>query len=115
MCSFFLFFFAPSGAAGGSDYDFEGKSDNEIMRFCQSFMNEIYIYLGPDRDLPSEEMGVGTREMGYLFGQYRRLAGHFQIMSVSSSILPKFSEQNLFTTHKVKKVQHYIKCHALKN
>ncbi|KAI4355538.1 hypothetical protein L6164_004299 [Bauhinia variegata] len=66
------------GAAGGSDFDPRGKSDNEIMRFCQSFMNEIYRYLGPDRDLPSEEMGVGTREMGYLFGQYRRLAGHFQ-------------------------------------
>ncbi|KAK4590966.1 hypothetical protein RGQ29_021244 [Quercus rubra] len=67
------------GAAGGSDFDPKGKSDNEIMRFCQSFMNEIYRYLGPDKDLPSEEMGVGTREMGYLFGQYRRLAGHFQV------------------------------------
>ncbi|EXB34856.1 NADP-specific glutamate dehydrogenase [Morus notabilis] len=66
------------GAAGGSDFDPKGKSDNEIMRFCQSFMNEIYRYLGPDKDLPSEEMGVGTREMGYLFGQYRRLAGHYQ-------------------------------------
>ncbi|XP_024035877.1 uncharacterized protein LOC102621047 isoform X2 [Citrus sinensis] len=67
------------GAAGGSDFDPKGKSDNEIMRFCQSFMNEIHRYLGPDKDLPSEEMGVGTREMGYLFGQYRRLAGHFQV------------------------------------
>ncbi|XP_061352708.1 uncharacterized protein LOC133297559 isoform X1 [Gastrolobium bilobum] len=66
------------GAAGGSDFDPKGKSDNEIMRFCQSFMSELYRYLGPDKDLPSEEMGVGTREMGYLFGQYRRLAGHFQ-------------------------------------
>ncbi|XP_052724546.1 uncharacterized protein LOC108320593 isoform X3 [Vigna angularis] len=66
------------GAAGGSDFDPKGKSDNEIMRFCQSFMSEMYRYLGPDKDLPSEEMGVGTREMGYLFGQYRRLAGHFQ-------------------------------------
>lgn len=66
------------GAAGGSDFDPKGKTDNEIMRFCQSFMNEIYRYLGPDKDLPSEEMGVGTREMGYLLGQYRRLAGHFQ-------------------------------------
>ncbi|CAN1286457.1 NADP-specific glutamate dehydrogenase [Linum perenne] len=66
------------GAAGGSDFDPKGKSDNEVMRFCQSFMNEIYRYLGPEKDLPSEEMGVGTREMGYLFGQYRRLAGHFQ-------------------------------------
>ncbi|KAM0956573.1 hypothetical protein ACFX2A_025329 [Malus domestica] len=66
------------GAAGGSDFDPKGKSDNEVMRFCQSFMNEIYRYLGVDKDLPSEEMGVGTREMGYLFGQYRRLTGHFQ-------------------------------------
>ncbi|KAI5422710.1 uncharacterized protein LOC127076427 isoform X2 [Lathyrus oleraceus] len=66
------------GAAGGSDFDPKGKSENEIMRFCQSFMCEMYHYLGPDKDLPSEEMGVGTREMGYLFGQYRRLVGHFQ-------------------------------------
>ncbi|OMO66354.1 Glutamate/phenylalanine/leucine/valine dehydrogenase [Corchorus olitorius] len=66
------------GAAGGSDFDPKGKSDNEIMRFCQSFMNEIFRYFGPDKDLPSEEMGVGIREMGFLFGQYRRLAGHFQ-------------------------------------
>ncbi|GFY97142.1 amino acid dehydrogenase family protein [Actinidia rufa] len=66
------------GAAGGSDFDTKGKSDNEIMRFCQSFMNELYRYLGPDKDLPSEEMGVGAREMGYMFGQYRRLASHVQ-------------------------------------
>nr|KYP58359.1 NADP-specific glutamate dehydrogenase [Cajanus cajan] len=66
------------GAAGGSDFDPKGKSDNEIMRFCQSFMSEMYRYMSPDKDLPSEEMGVGTREMGYLFGQYRRLAGYFQ-------------------------------------
>lgn len=66
------------GAAGGSDFDPKGKSDNEIMRFCQSFMNEIYRYFGTDKDLPSEEMGVGIREMGFLFGQYRRLAGNFQ-------------------------------------
>ncbi|CAI9114274.1 OLC1v1014955C1 [Oldenlandia corymbosa var. corymbosa] len=50
----------------------------QIMRFCHSFMNELYRYLGPDKDLPSEEMGVGTREMGYLYGQYRRLTGHSQ-------------------------------------
>ncbi|CAA7044480.1 unnamed protein product [Microthlaspi erraticum] len=66
------------GASGGSDFDPKGRSDNEIMRFCQSFMNEMYRYMGPDKDLPSEEVGVGTREMGYLFGQYRRLAGQFQ-------------------------------------
>ncbi|CAH8357632.1 unnamed protein product [Eruca vesicaria subsp. sativa] len=66
------------GASGGSDFDPKGRSDNEIMRFCQSFMNEMYRYMGPDKDLPSEEVGVGTREMGYLFGQYRRLVGQFQ-------------------------------------
>ncbi|KAL8498218.1 hypothetical protein ACS0TY_021521 [Phlomoides rotata] len=68
------------GSSGGSDFDLKGKSDNEIMKFCQSFMNELYRYLGPDKDLPSEEMGVGTREMGYLYGQYRRLTGHSQII-----------------------------------
>ncbi|BBG98878.1 Amino acid dehydrogenase family protein, partial [Prunus dulcis] len=73
------------GAAGGSDFDPKGKSDNEVMRFCQSFMNEMYRYLGIDKDLPSEEMGVGTREMGYLFGQYRRLAGHFQVPETPGS------------------------------
>ncbi|CAN8288266.1 unnamed protein product [Cochlearia groenlandica] len=66
------------GASGGSDFDPKGRSDNEIMRFCQSFMCEMYRYMGPNQDLPSEEVGVGTREMGYLFGQYRRLAGQFQ-------------------------------------
>ncbi|KAL3831040.1 hypothetical protein ACJIZ3_019842 [Penstemon smallii] len=67
------------GSSGGSDFDPKGKIDNEILRFCQSFMNGFFRHLGPDKDLPSEEMGVGTREMGYLFGQYRVLAGHFQV------------------------------------
>ncbi|KAK1665095.1 hypothetical protein QYE76_053254 [Lolium multiflorum] len=66
------------GAAGGSDFDPKGKSESEVMRFCQSFMDELYRYLGPDQDLPAEDVGVGPREMGYLFGQYRRLSGHFQ-------------------------------------
>ncbi|KAK6803986.1 hypothetical protein RDI58_001770 [Solanum bulbocastanum] len=67
------------GSSGGSDFDPKSKSDGEVMRFCQSFMNELYRYLGPEKDLPSEEMGVGTREMGFLHGQYRRLAGHSQM------------------------------------
>ncbi|XP_076884974.1 uncharacterized protein LOC143534355 [Bidens hawaiensis] len=67
------------GASGGSDFDPKGKSDNEIMHFCQSYMDELYRYISPDKDLPSEEMGVGTREMGFLYGQYRRLAGHSQV------------------------------------
>uniref|UniRef100_A0A1D1Z0S3 glutamate dehydrogenase (NADP(+)) n=1 Tax=Anthurium amnicola TaxID=1678845 RepID=A0A1D1Z0S3_9ARAE len=66
------------GAGGGSDFDPKGKSENEIMRFCQSFMSELYRHLGPNQDLPAEDMGVGPREMGYLFGQYRRIVGHFQ-------------------------------------
>uniref|UniRef100_A0A0D3EQ53 glutamate dehydrogenase (NADP(+)) n=1 Tax=Oryza barthii TaxID=65489 RepID=A0A0D3EQ53_9ORYZ len=66
------------GAAGGSDFDPKGKSESEIMRFCQSFMDELYRYFGPDQDFPAEDVGVGPREMGYLFGQYRRLSGHFQ-------------------------------------
>ncbi|KAM7254464.1 hypothetical protein ACFE04_003844 [Oxalis oulophora] len=70
--------FKLGGAAGGSDFDPKGKSDNEIMRFCHSFIKELFPYLGPNKDLPSEEMGVGTREMGYLFGQYKHLAGILQ-------------------------------------
>ncbi|KAF3324591.1 NADP-specific glutamate dehydrogenase-like isoform X2 [Carex littledalei] len=66
------------GAGGGSDFDPKGKSESEIMRFCQSFMDELYRYLGSDQDLPAEDVGVGPREMGYLFGQYKRLSGHFQ-------------------------------------
>jgi len=81
------------GAAGGSDFDPKGKSDNEIMRFCQSFMDELYRYLGPDQDFPAEDIGVGPREMGYLFGQYRRLSGHFQ--DLKSSGLVQVFEQKL--------------------
>ncbi len=61
------------GAKGGSDFDPKGKSDNEIMRFCQSFMTELYRYIGPDIDVPAGDMGVGAREIGYLYGQYRRI------------------------------------------
>ena len=63
------------GGKGGSDFDPAGKSDAEIMRFCQSFMTALYRYIGPDVDVPAGDMGVGTREIGYLFGQYRRLKG----------------------------------------
>ena len=57
------------GAKGGSDFDPKGKSDNEIMRFCQSFMNELYRHIGQDIDVPAGDIGVGAREIGYLFGQ----------------------------------------------
>ena len=66
------------GAKGGSDFDPKGKSDREIMRFCQSFMTELFKYIGPDTDVPAGDIGVGGREVGYLFGQYRRLRGAYE-------------------------------------
>jgi len=63
------------GGKGGADFDPVGKSDAEIMRFCQSYMTALYRYIGPDVDVPAGDMGVGGREIGYLFGQYRRLKG----------------------------------------
>jgi glutamate dehydrogenase (NADP+) len=61
------------GGKGGSDFDPKGKSDNEVMKFCQSFMNELYRYLGPETDVPAGDIGVGAREVGYFFGQYKKL------------------------------------------
>lgn len=63
------------GGKGGSDFDPKGKSDGEVMRFAQSFMTELYKYIGPDTDVPAGDMGVGAREIGYLFGQYKRIRG----------------------------------------
>ncbi|MCI9169757.1 MAG: NADP-specific glutamate dehydrogenase [Lawsonibacter sp.] len=63
------------GASGGADFDPRGKSDREIMRFCQSFMNALYRYIGADTDIPAGDIGVGAREIGYLYGQYKRLLG----------------------------------------
>jgi glutamate dehydrogenase/leucine dehydrogenase len=65
------------GGKGGSDFDPKGKSDSEVMRFCQSFMTELHRHIGPDVDVPAGDIGVGGREVGYLFGQYRRLANEF--------------------------------------
>ncbi|HEX7616195.1 MAG TPA: NADP-specific glutamate dehydrogenase [Thermoanaerobaculia bacterium] len=65
------------GGKGGSDFDPKGKSDNEVMRFCQSFMTELYRHIGPDTDVPAGDIGVGGREIGYLFGQYRKLRNEF--------------------------------------
>ena len=65
------------GGKGGSDFDPKGKSDNEIMRFCQSFMTELYRHIGPDTDVPAGDIGVGAREIGYLYGQYKRLTGDY--------------------------------------
>ena len=66
------------GAKGGSDFDPRGKSDSEILRFCQAFMTELYRHIGPDTDVPAGDLGVGAREIGYLYGQYRRIRGSFE-------------------------------------
>src|SRR2546427_8841588 len=65
------------GGKGGSDFDPKGKSDNEVMRFCQSFMTELARHIGPDTDVPAGDIGVGGREIGFLFGQYKRLRNEF--------------------------------------
>lgn len=66
------------GAKGGSDFDPKGKSDNEVMRFCQSFMTELVKHIGPDTDVPAGDIGTGGREIGYMFGQYKRLTNSWQ-------------------------------------
>jgi len=66
------------GGKGGSDFDPRGKSDAEIMRFCQAYMTELYRHIGPDVDVPAGDLGVGAKEVGYLYGQYRRIKGQFQ-------------------------------------
>ncbi len=69
----------PMGAGkGGSDFDLRGKSDGEVMRFCQSFMNELYRHIGPNTDVPAGDIGVGAREIGFLFGQYKKLVNRFE-------------------------------------
>ena len=65
------------GGKGGSDFDPKGRTDLEVMRFCQSFMTELFKYIGPDTDVPAGDIGVGSREIGYLFGQYKRLRNEF--------------------------------------
>ncbi|MCK7517393.1 MAG: hypothetical protein MZV64_06560 [Ignavibacteriales bacterium] len=65
------------GGKGGSDFDPKGKSDNEVMRFCQSFMTELFRHIGADTDVPAGDIGVGGREIGFMFGQYKRLRNEF--------------------------------------
>jgi glutamate dehydrogenase/leucine dehydrogenase len=65
------------GAKGGSDFDPKGKTDEEVMRFCQAFMGELFRHIGPDTDVPAGDIGVGGREIGYLFGQYKKLSNEF--------------------------------------
>ena len=66
------------GGKGGSDFDPKGKSDREIMAFCQSFMTELYKYIGADTDVPAGDIGTGAREIGYMYGQYKRLTGLYE-------------------------------------
>ena len=66
------------GGKGGSDFDPKGKSDNEVMRFCQSFMTELFKYVGKDEDVPAGDIGVGAREIGFLYGQYKRITGLYE-------------------------------------
>ena len=65
------------GGKGGSDFDPKGKSDNEVMKFTQSFMTELQRHIGPDTDVPAGDIGVGGREIGFMFGQYKRLRNEF--------------------------------------
>ena len=65
------------GGKGGSDFNPKGKSDNEVMRFCQSFMSELFRHIGPDTDVPAGDIGVGGREIGFLFGMYKKLRNEF--------------------------------------
>ena len=66
------------GGKGGSDFNPKGKSAHEVMRFCQSFMTELHRHVGPDTDVPAGDIGVGAREVGYMFGQYKRLVNRFE-------------------------------------
>ncbi|UUM32804.1 NADP-specific glutamate dehydrogenase [Vibrio japonicus] len=75
------------GGKGGSNFDPKGKSDGEIMRFCQSFMNELYRHIGPVTDVPAGDIGVGAREIGYMFGQYKRLTGRYEGVFTGKSLL----------------------------
>lgn len=76
------------GGKGGSDFDPKGKSDDEIMRFCQSFMTELYRYIGADQDCPAGDIGCGSKEIGYMFGQYKRIVGRYENGALSGKGIP---------------------------
>ncbi|MBA4503379.1 NADP-specific glutamate dehydrogenase [Marinobacterium marinum] len=75
------------GGKGGANFDPKGRSDQEIMRFCQSFMNELYRHIGPNTDVPAGDIGVGAREIGYMFGQYKRLTGRYEGVLTGKGLL----------------------------
>ena len=74
------------GGKGGSDFDPKGKSDNEVMRFCQSFMCELFRHIGPNTDVPAGDIGVGGREIGFLYGQYKKLRNAFECVLTGKGI-----------------------------
>ena len=76
------------GGKGGSDFNPKGRSDAEMMRFCQSFMTELYRYIGPDLDCPAGDLGCGTKEIGYMFGQYKRIVGQYKNGALSGKAIP---------------------------
>ncbi len=76
------------GGKGGSDFNPKGKSEGEMMRFCQSFMTELYRYIGPDLDCPAGDLGCGTKEIGYMFGQYKRIVGEYKNGALSGKAVP---------------------------
>jgi len=76
------------GGKGGSDFDPKGKSDAELMRFCQSFVTGLYPYIGPDLDCPAGDLGCGTKEIGYMFGQYKRIVGQYKNGALSGKAIP---------------------------
>ncbi|GAH18062.1 unnamed protein product, partial [marine sediment metagenome] len=78
--------FSIGGGKGGSDFDPKGKSDAEVMKFCQSFMAELFRYIGPCTDVPAGDIGTGAREIGYMFGQYKRLKNAFEGVLTGKSI-----------------------------
>ena len=95
------------GGKGGSDFDPKGKSDNEIMRFCQAFMSELYRHIGPTRDVPAGDIGVGAREIGYMYGQYKRLTGRYEgvltgkgLNRAARLVVKKPPDTALFTSRK---------------
>ena len=75
------------GGKGGSDFDPKGKSDREIMAFCQSFMTELSKYIGADVDVPAGDIGTGAREIGFMFGQYKRIRGSFEVFLQEKDLL----------------------------
>ena len=80
------------GGKGGSDFDPKGKSDNEVMKFTQSFMTELQRHIGPDTDVPAGDIGVGGREIGFMFGQYKRIRNEFTGVLTGKGIICRKSE-----------------------